>query len=274
MSRLYITSPPPVYARRNGQKDLVESTKIGSHHIVASKTVQRKENKDRQRLKTEKSIKQPTKKVFDDAEQLEKSCLTEEHEHEHLHLGGYLSDDGSQNSNKRRRRREASPSVESNIKATPVAGNLLRIRFTFKKSKEAEVVVAPLDDGVCSTSVTRRPSETSSSVLGYDENLLSISLQSDKIAIITKSKKKKKHRTSKESRYSSLFDEPALPSISVEEDDGWLVCAKRQEDVSTKSALDEDVVINMQKSRESCCFPRSQLLSEVGIFSLPYTVLF
>lgn len=234
----------------------------------------RKEN-----IKNEKSIKQlylPTKKVSDEAEQLEKSCLTEEHE-QHINVG-YLSDDGSQNSKKRRR--EASPSVESNIKATtPVAGRPLRIRFVFKKPKEAEVVVVPpqvpLDDGVCSTSATDRPIGLSSSVSGYDENLLSTSLESGKTAIVSESKKKNKHRTSKESRYSSLFDEPVLPSISsMEVDDGWLVGAKRQEDVSTKSSINEDVVMNMQKSRESSCFPRSQFLSEVGVFSLPYTVLF
>lgn len=234
-----------------------------------------RKEKDKKKIKNEKSIKQlylPTKKVSDEGEQLEKSCLTEEH-----HNVGYLSDDGSQNSKKRRR--EASPSVESNIKDTPVAGRPLRIRFVFKKPKEAEVVVlppqVPLEDLVCSTSATDRPIGLSSSVSGYDENLLSTSPESGETAILSESKKKNKHRTSKESRYSSLFDEPVLPSISsMEVDDGWLVGAKRQEDVSTKSSMNEDVVMNMQKSRESSCFPRSQFLSEVGVFSLPYTVLF
>lgn len=61
-----------------------------------------------------KSVEQlylPTKHVCDESDQLEKSCLTEEHE-QHHHVG-YLSD-GSQNS--RKRRREASPAVESDIK--------------------------------------------------------------------------------------------------------------------------------------------------------------
>lgn len=40
--------------------------------------------------------------MSDESEQLEKSCLTDEHEHEQHHQVGYLSD-GSQNSNKRRR---------------------------------------------------------------------------------------------------------------------------------------------------------------------------
>ncbi|KAL0787038.1 hypothetical protein Bca101_003284 [Brassica carinata] len=168
----------------------------------------------------------------DECEPLEKSCLTKEHEK-------YLSD-GSQSSKKRIR--DASPSVESNIKATLVTGT-----------------------------------EISSSVSGHDENLLPASLDSDKTALLSESKKKKKHKTSKESRYSSLFDEPVLPCLSIEEDnsnsDDWLLGTRRQENVSTKFTMNEDMVMNLQKPGESC-FPSSQFLSEVGIFSLPYTVLF
>ncbi|KAG2303373.1 hypothetical protein Bca52824_032024 [Brassica carinata] len=275
MSR-YFTSPPPVYARNwtNGQ-NLVESTKI-ERAIIASKKVHRKEKKERKREKKQKNEKTiehlylPTKQVCDESEQqLERSCLTEEHEK-------YLSD-GSQDSKKRRR--EASPAVESNIKAKPVTGNPLRIRFVFKKSKEASEVVVPQvpqEDLVCSTSGTDIPSKISSSVSGHDENLLSTSIESDKKAIVSESKKKKKHKTSKESRYSSLFDEPVFP---MEEDnsssDDWLLSARRQGNSSTKSSItmNEDMVMNLQKSGESG-FPTSQFLSEVGIFSLPYTVLF
>ncbi|KAH0890614.1 hypothetical protein HID58_053043, partial [Brassica napus] len=161
-------------------------------------------------------------------------CLYLEDEKEHEK---YLSD-GSQSSKKRIR--DASPSVESNI-------------------KEAEVVVPQV------------PQED------RDENLLPASLDSDKTALLSESKKKKKHKTSKESRYSSLFDEPVLPCLSIEEDssnsDDWLLGTRWQENVSTKSTMNEDMVMNLQKPGESC-FPSSQLLSEVGIFSLPYTVLF
>ncbi|KAF8053651.1 hypothetical protein N665_1387s0009 [Sinapis alba] len=216
MSR-YFKSPPPVYARNwaKGQ-NLVESTKI-ERPILASKKVHSKEKKERKKQKNEKTIEHlylPTKQVCDESEQqLERSCLTEEHEK-------YLSD-GSQDSKKRRR--EASPAVDSNIKATPVTGNPLRIRFVFKKPKEAEVVVpqVPQEDLICSTSGYDRLSKTSTSVSGHDEFLLSTSLESDKTAILSESKKKKKHRISKESRYSSLFDESAPPSLSMEEDDDW-----------------------------------------------------
>ncbi|CAG7898227.1 unnamed protein product [Brassica rapa] len=70
-----------------------------------------------------------------------------------------------------------------------VTGNLLRIRFVFKKPREAEVVVpqVPQEDRVCSTSGT----EISSSASGHDENLLPASLDSDKTAVFSESKKKK-----------------------------------------------------------------------------------
>lgn len=76
---------------------------------------EKKEKKEKKQKIKEKSLKKlqyyPTKQVSDESEQLERSCLTEEHEQ--LHHVGYLSD-GSQNSKKRRR--EASPAVESHVK--------------------------------------------------------------------------------------------------------------------------------------------------------------
>ncbi|CAH2036751.1 unnamed protein product [Thlaspi arvense] len=267
MSR-YFTSPPPVYARNwaNGQ-NLVESTKI-ERQIVDSKKVHRKEKKGKKREKKQTNeisltlqyVTPSSKQVSDESEQLEKSCLTEEH-----HVG-YLSD-GSQNSKKRRR--EASPVVESNVTATPVAGKPLRIRFVLKKPKEAEVVV-PQEDLVCSTSGIVRPSEIASSVSGHAENQLSTSLET---AFSSESKKRKKHRTSKECRYNSLFDECVLPSISMEEDDDWLFGARAQQEKSSTMKIGEGVAISLQKSGGSS-LPRAQFLSDVGIFSLPYTVLF
>ncbi|KAF8113717.1 hypothetical protein N665_0046s0064 [Sinapis alba] len=276
MSR-YFTSPPPVYARNwgNGQ-NLVESTKIIERQVVTSNKVNRKEKKEKKH-KNVKSIKQlylPTKQVCDESEQLERSCLTEENVNHHHHVG-YLSD-GSQNSKKRRR--EASPAVESDIKATPVVGKPLRIRFVFKKPKEVEVVVPQEGHPVCSTSGIDKPLETS--ISGHEEKLLSsCPPESDKTAVPSESEKKKKHRISKESRYSSLFDEPVFSCISVEEDDNnnsddWLLGARGQENAPlAKSLMNEDVVTNMHKSGDSC-FPRPQFLPEVEIFSLPYTVLF
>ncbi|XP_010477241.1 PREDICTED: protein PXR1 isoform X2 [Camelina sativa] len=200
MSR-YFTTPPPVYARNwANSQNLVESTKI--ERQIVSQKVHRKEKKEKTKDKKEKKEKKektkdkkekkvenekkslklyiPVKQVSDESEQLEKSCLTEEHEQ--LHQIGYLSD-GSQNSKKRSR--ETSPAVvESQIKATPVAGNPLRLRFVLRKPKEAEVV--PQEDRVCSTSGTERPIEIPSSVsvpktCDHDVNLLSTAVESGRI---------------------------------------------------------------------------------------------
>jgi len=268
-----------VYARNwTNSQNLVESTKIESQ-IVDSKKAHRKEKKEKKRekkLKNEKSLKKKfistTKQVSDESEQLEKSCLTDENE-QHQQVG-YLSD-GSQNSNKRRR--EASPAVESNIKAKPVACNPLRIRFVFKKPKEAEVVPVPQEDRVCSTSQAERPSEISSAVSCHDKKLLSTSIECEKIQ--SESTKRKKHKTSKESRYNSLFDELVPPCITMEDDnsscDDWLFGTRRQENASTKAFIsnDEDRTMSLQISGDYS-FPRARFLSEVGIFSLPYTVPF
>ncbi|KAF2534785.1 hypothetical protein F2Q70_00031101 [Brassica cretica] len=239
---------------------------IIERQVVPSNKVHRKEKeKKHKNVKSVEQLYLPTKQVCDESEQLEKSCLTEEHE-QHHHVG-YLSD-GSQNS--RKRRREASPAVESDIKATPVVGKPLRIRFVFKKPKS----LVPQEDPVCSTSGTI---ETSTSVSAHDENLLSTSLESRKTAIPSEPKSKRKHKISKESRYSSLFDEPVLPCISMEEDDNssddWLLGARWQKKAPVKSCMNEDMVSNMQKSGDSF-FPRPQYLPEVEIFSLPYTVMF
>ncbi|KAL1199215.1 hypothetical protein V5N11_005209 [Cardamine amara subsp. amara] len=273
MSR-YFTSPPPVYARNwaYGQ-NLVESTKI-----VDTKKVHRKEKKEKRKdkkLKKERSLKKQlyfsTKQVSDESEQVEKSCLTVE-----AHVG-YLSD-GSQNSKKRSR--VASPVVESQIKATTVAGNPLRIRFVFKEQKVAEVVV-PQEDRLCSTSGTKRPIELLSSVpvpktTDHNENMLSTEVFM--VEIPSESKKRKKHKPSKESRYNTFIDEWVAPCISLGEDDSncddWLFGTRRHENTSIKAIKNNEVVMNLKSSVDSSSFRRAQFLSDVGIFSLPYTVLF
>lgn len=135
-------------------------------------------------------------------------------------------------------------------------------------------------DRVCATSGTERPIEVPSSVPIRDENLLSTSIESDKIEIPSESKKRKKHKSRKESRYNTLFDGWVPPYSSLEENDSncddWLFGTRRQENASTKAIKNnEDMIMNLQTSGDpSSSFPRAQFLSDVGIFSLPYTVLF
>lgn len=156
--------------------------------------------------------------------------------------------------------------------ATHAVSKPPRIRFVFKKpSKEAEVFL-PREDRLCSTSGTDQPSiVSSSSVSAHDENLVSTSLENDKTAVPSESKKKKKHRISKETRYSSLFDEPVLPCILMEVDfdnnsDDWLLGARRHNNARMN---EQDMVSNMHKSGDSC-FPSPQFLPDVEIFSLQH----
>ncbi|CAN8292295.1 unnamed protein product [Cochlearia groenlandica] len=273
----YLISPSPLYARNLAYgQNLVESTKI-ERQVVASRKTHRKENKEKKKKqKFEKSLQvqyfSSAKHVSDESEQLEKSCLTEEHE-QHVHVC-YLSD-GSKTSKKRRL--ETYPVVDSILKG--LSGNPLRIRFVFNKPKEPESVSQ--EDRVCSTSGTEQwPRDESSSVSGLkncdcDENLLSPSLESDKIAIPSESKKRKKHKMCKESRYNTLFDQlvPSCNSSEESNTDDWLSGTWRQESSSTKasSSYNEGTAMNMQNSGDYT-LPGSQFLSEVGIFSLPYTV--
>ncbi|CAN8312652.1 unnamed protein product [Cochlearia groenlandica] len=268
----YFRSPPPVYARNWAKsQNLVESTKI-ERQIVLSKKTHQKEKKKKV-IKIQKSAKfiKPlifpiTKLVSEESEQLERSCLTEEHNHL-----GYLSD-GSQDSNKRRKK--ASPSVECNVKATMPVVKPLRIRFVFKKPKEVEVVPRE-DPHVCSTSGNNHFVAKTSPVSVLDESLLSTSLKTDGALTLSESKKRKSHRTSKESRYNKLFDEWVPLCNSMEEDDCNFSGRGQKSAPPTIASItkDEDMTKNVHVSGDSY-FPKANFLSEVGIFPLPYTVPF
>ncbi|XP_010428636.1 PREDICTED: uncharacterized protein LOC104713249 [Camelina sativa] len=288
MSRV-LTCPPLVLARNQASvRNLVESTKL-ERVTHDSKNplhrIEKKEKKEKRKhtkeTKGEKSHKQQillSKKVSDESDQLEKSGLTEELEASQNHHG-YLSD-GSQNS-KKRNREDSPPPVESLIKAAPVAGNPLRIRLVLKKPK-AEAPVPPREDLVCSTSVAKPLSHQD--VIASSVSCPKISepeqnLPSTSVAAIDETKKRKKHKPSKEDRYNALFDDWTPSSIcladitsSMEDDDDWLFGKKTQVMPKPKAAVKIDEDMKMRPSDSS--WPRAQLLSEVGIYSLPYTVPF
>ncbi|CAH8258293.1 unnamed protein product [Arabidopsis lyrata] len=292
MSRV-LTCPPLVFARNQASvHNLVESTK---HERITldSKKAHRIEKKEKRiekiGTKLPKSHKHsikaadnhhklvflPSKKVSDESDQHEKSGLTEEHEEPQNHLG-YLSD-GSQNS-KKRNRDNSPPAFDSLIKASPVAGKPLRIRLIFKKPKE-EVPVLPREGLVCSTTVAKTLSHqdvitSSISASELEENLLSTSVA----AAIDETKKRKKHRPSKEDQYNALFDGWTPSSIcfadssSNDNGDDWLFGNKTQEMLKPKAAV--KIADDMMMKPGDSSWPRAQFLSEVGIYSLPYTVPF
>ncbi|KAG7590277.1 hypothetical protein ISN44_As07g024600 [Arabidopsis suecica] len=299
MSRV-LTCPPLVFARNQASvHNLVESTKLKRITLDSKKAhrIEKKEKKEKRiekietkRPKSQKhSIKAvdnhhklvflPSKKVSDESVQLEKSGLTEELEEPQNHLG-YLSD-GSHNS-KKRNRDGSPPAVDSLIKATPVAGKPLRIRLIFKKPKD-ELPALPREDPICpSTTVAKSLSHQdviTSSISGsktseLEENLPSTSV----VAAIDETKKRKKHRPSKEDQYNALFDGWTPSSLcftdssSNDNGDDWLFGNKTQEMLKPKAAVKIDDDMAMRPGDSS--WPRAQFLSQVGIYSLPYTVPF
>ncbi|XP_010419219.1 PREDICTED: uncharacterized protein LOC104704909, partial [Camelina sativa] len=270
-------------------RNLVESTKLERITLDSINPLHRIEKKEKKRThkketKEEKSHKASSreahklqilssKKVSDESDQLEKSGLTEELEASQNHHG-YLSD-GSQNS-KKRNREDSPPPVESLIKAAPVAGNPLRIRLVLKKPN-ADVPVLPREDLVSVAKPLSHQDVIASSVScpkisEPEQNLPSTS-------VVDETKKRKKHKPSKEDRYNALFDDWTPSSISLaditcskNDDDDWLFGKKTQMMPKPKAAdkIDEEMMMGTGDSS----WPRAQLLSEVGIYSLPYTVPF
>ncbi|KAF3516132.1 hypothetical protein DY000_02064022, partial [Brassica cretica] len=243
---------------------------------------EKKDKKERRKHKTEKrekSHRHSSKKPSKSPGVSEKSGVTEELEGPQNHLG-YLSD-GSLNSNKRKR--DCSPpAVESLIKVVPVAGKPLRIRLTFKKPKVESPL--PQEDVVsCSTSGSESLNPARSTALIEETKKIcepEVNVPStSEAAIAGEVKKRRKHKPSKEDRYNALFDDWTPISttamevdFSSKDDDDWLFGGSRtKERRNCKAAnkIDEDV-------RASCdsSWPKAQFLSQVGIYSLPYTVPF
>ncbi|KAJ4883869.1 Uncharacterized protein Rs2_33962 [Raphanus sativus] len=296
---------PSIVISRNhaSGQNLVESTKI-ERIVTDSKTKSLKEKKDKKerrkhkKEKREKSHKHSSKKADDDVHKKqqcpsnkspgvsEKSGVTEELEGPQNQLG-YLSD-GSQNS-KKRKRDVSPPAVESVIKAAPVAGKPLRIRLLFKKPKVESPPLPREDAAACSTSGAQSLKQAPQAAVC--EPVLSVPSTSQ--AVIEETKKicepqvkvpsasvaaRKKHKPSKEDRYNALFDDwtptssiDMLVDSSSTNDEDWLFGSRTKERTSRKEAdkSDEDVRTSSDSS-----WPRAQFLSQVGIYSLPYTVPF
>ncbi|CAE5964309.1 unnamed protein product [Arabidopsis arenosa] len=91
---------------------------------------------------------------------------------------------------------------------------------------------------------------------------------------ICESKKRKKHKPSKESLFKTLFDNKA----AMKNDEGWLFGNNQQKSVTNNEAAiknDEDMIMKLlQISYGDSLFPKAQFLPQFGIFVLPYTVPF
>ncbi|KAJ0255891.1 Uncharacterized protein HA466_0089340 [Hirschfeldia incana] len=299
--------PSIVIARNQASvQNLVESTKI-ERIVTDSKSALRKEKqekKERRKHKKEKreksSHKHSSKKADDGVHKKllcpsskspgvsEKSGVTEELEGPQNQLG-YLSD-GSQNS-KKRKRDASPPAVESIVKAVPVAGKPLRIRLTFKKPPKVESPLPREDVVTCSTTSCAESLNLKAPQAVVCEPVLNVlpsaieeskkicepelNVPSTSQAALVETKKSKKHKPSKEDRYNALFDDwTPLSSTAMEVDsssDDWLFGSKTKERRNCKAAVENDGSV---RTSSDSSWPRAQLLSQVGIYSLPYTVPF
>lgn len=180
--------------------------------------------------------------------------------------------------------------------AAPVAGKPLRIRLLFKKPK----VESPLpQEGAvdCSTSGAKSLNQapqaavcdpelsvpsTFQAVIEETKKLCEPEVKVPSVAsaaAISETKKRKKHKPSKEDRYNALFDDWTPPSSiemlvnsSSTNDEDWLFGSRTKERTSRKAAADESDE-DVRTSSDSS-WPRAQFMSQVGIYSLPYTVPF
>lgn len=226
----------------------------------------------------------------DEAEQLERSNLTEEHEPAVCSQNSSCSSDSTQNSNKRKR--PASPS-RGGIQAH---GSIIRIRLSKKgvqgeisaSSKEkhlpkpaqqvAEVTVrasAERANPLLKTTIKRScpppvvVSEPSTSNCGWI----------DRVAVNNATPScSKVHENSIEFQYKNLIENwlpPSLPSdnLDLDDDQSWLFQRKPKQ----ARVEEKNIGSSNDKTCGSCSSlwqPRAQYLPEVDLYALPYTVPF
>ncbi|XP_057973667.1 uncharacterized protein LOC131161722 isoform X2 [Malania oleifera] len=186
MSRCF-PYPPPGYVRNGASgQALIESIKRERESAKIEKRKEKKKEKKEKRDKKERreekssgsshgkdkkltdgnSLKSdkgrvdldkghPRKSLEDEAEQLEKSSLTEEHEQPVCLQNICESSDSTQNSYKRKRETSTSTFKDSSDHASKLAANIIRIRLPLQRHKEADAKLADAslsNERVCSTS--------------------------------------------------------------------------------------------------------------------------
>ncbi|OIT38828.1 PREDICTED: stress response protein NST1-like [Nicotiana attenuata] len=312
MSRCF-PYPPPGYSLNTAANNeaLIESIKLQREREIAKaekkkekkrEKKEKKENKEKRReeKKAKKESSNPGfdkaaheskgmylfKCLEDEAEQLERSNLTEEHGQAVCSQNSSCSSDSTQNSNKRKR--PASPS-HGNIQAH---GSIIRIRLS-KKGGQGETSTAkekqlqkPAQKDVevtVRTSVERAnpllkatgcppPSvvlEPSPSTSGWRDCV------ADKAATASCSNA---HENSIEFQYRNLIENWLPPSLQTEhldvDDEAWLFQRKpKHARVGQKSAVSK-AVSNDSTCGGSALWPRAQYIHDAELYALPFTVPF
>ncbi|XP_049389887.1 uncharacterized protein LOC125854397 [Solanum stenotomum] len=311
MSRCFPYPPPGYSLNRASNEALIESIKLQKEREVA-----KAEKKDRKREKKEKKEKKREEKkakkeksnlgfdkatheskvkylfkcLEDEAEQLERSNLTEEHGPAVCSQNSSCSSDSTQNSNKRKR--PASPS-RGGIQAH---GSIIRIRLS-KKGVQGEISASSKEKHLPKPAqqvaeVTLRASAERANPLLKTTNKRSclppvvVSEPStsncgwvDRVAVDNATPScSKVHENSIEFQYKNLIENwlpPSLPSdnLDLEDDQSWLFQRKPKQ----ARVEEKNIGSSNDKTCGSCSSlwqPRAQYLPEVDLYALPYTVPF
>ncbi|KAA0064838.1 DNA ligase 1-like isoform X2 [Cucumis melo var. makuwa] len=282
--------------KKEKSKDKKERSKDKKH-----KSKERKEHKeksshsrslnDQKHNKCLKEVKDLLDGTKVEAEQLERSGLTEEHgQPVWPQSPAYLSD-GTQIDHKRKRQAETQP--DEGCKP----GKIIRIKLASAPSLSQQEDSAAGSEQMCSTSGRYNSfdqktdgdshgsvanAETAVAVHPTLSNpkiehppLHPIGDRNSKSTVVSVPSRK---RSSAESAYEALFEEWVAPPLLLEQqtdDEEWLFGTTRKQDGRSTMANNNNAFSTVSScGRSSNLWPRGQYLVDADVYSLPYTIPF
>ncbi|KAK4348981.1 hypothetical protein RND71_031736 [Anisodus tanguticus] len=297
MSRCF-PYPPPGYSMNIANNEaLIESIKLQKEREIAKaekkkekKREEKKAKKESSKLGFDKGIHDSKGKYLfkcleDEADQLERSNLTEEHDNAVCSQNSSCSSDSTQNSNIRKR--PASPS-HAGIQAH---GSIIRIRLSkkgvqgetsaFKEKQllkpaqqDAEITVRTIPERA--NTLSKTTNNQSCPPLPVVDPSPSTSGRIDSVAVNKAIPScSKVHENSIEFQYKNLIENwlpPSLQSDNLDfgDDQVWLFQRKPKQ----KRVEETNVGSNDTACGSSSLWPRAQHLHDVNLYSLPFTVPF
>ncbi|KAJ8540895.1 hypothetical protein K7X08_001711 [Anisodus acutangulus] len=304
MSRCFPYPPPGYSMNRASNEALIESIKLQKEREIAKAEKKDKKREKKEKKREEKKAKTESSKLGldkgthdfkgkylfkcldDEAEQLERSNLTEEHGNAVCSQNSSCSSDSTQNSNKRKR--PASPS-HAGIQAH---GSIIRIRLS-KKGVQAETLTSkenhlPIPAQQVAEVTVRTISERANPLSKTTNNQSchpplpvvgprpSTSGRIYSVAVDKATPScSKVHENSIEFQYKNLIENwfpPSLQSdnLDFDDDQDWLFQRKPKQ----KRVEETNVDSNDTSCGSSSLWPRVQYLHDVDLYALPFTVPF
>ncbi|CAL5418482.1 unnamed protein product [Camellia sinensis] len=306
MSRCFPYPLPGYSAKRDSNVALIESIKLQGEREEKARTERKKESKrekkeskrekeahakhngsefghgKKRKFNDEKTKKLEEERVYlkgthiqknreDEAEQLERSGLTEEHELPVCSRNPCYTSDSTENSSKRRKQLPPVNGIRAH-------GNIIRIRLTSQKQKESVDVVTK--ERLTSTSgrTDSTSQEFCSTSVGIDASSQVLTTQpikdeggsSSGIVSIAPSYVNKIRNV--DSFYKDLIENWVPPLVQSEQTDlgeqEWLFQRKNQDGERCQASS------NVLCRGSSTLWPHAQYLPEVDIYALPFTVPF